>query len=170
MTATSGRSRSCISESGSPIWLFKFPLFLTTRKRPERNSAIASFVVVFPALPVIATTLVPLRPPHRVRQLLQRPGGVVDLDNAATGELRGAGKATLDDRAARALSKRLFDEVMRVEAETPERDKEVSRLQRPAVADDVPDCLALTARPDAAADRLGYPPQREAKLLTQPAT
>src|SRR5688572_1790851 len=42
------------------MWLFRFPLFFTTRNRPDRNSAIASFVVVLPALPVIATTFVPL--------------------------------------------------------------------------------------------------------------
>src|SRR3989338_8638987 len=61
ITATSGRSRSCSSDSGSPMWLFRFPLFFTTRKRTERNSAIASFVGVFPALPVIATTRAPLQ-------------------------------------------------------------------------------------------------------------
>ena len=60
-TATSGRDRSSSSESGRPMWLFRFPLFRNTRYRAERNSAATSFVVVLPALPVIATTLAPER-------------------------------------------------------------------------------------------------------------
>ena len=48
-----------MSDSGSPMWLLKFPRLRITRYRAARNSAVTSFVVVFPALPVIATTLVP---------------------------------------------------------------------------------------------------------------
>ena len=58
ITATSGLARSCISDSGRPMWLFRFPLFFTTRKRVASSSAIVSFVVVLPALPVIAITRV----------------------------------------------------------------------------------------------------------------
>ena len=76
----------------------------------------------------------------------------------------------LDDRADRALLERLRDEVMRVKTEAPERDPKVPRLQRPGVDHDVPDLPASIARPDVAADCFGYPPQREAKPLTQPAT
>src|SRR3954471_7387648 len=60
-TATSGIDRSSRSESGRPRSLFKLPFFRNTRKRLPRNSAATSFVVVFPALPVIATTFVPDR-------------------------------------------------------------------------------------------------------------
>jgi hypothetical protein len=59
---------------------------------------------------------------------------------------------------------------VRVKTETPERDKKISGPQRPGIADDVPDCFTSIARPDAAAGRFGYPPQREAKRLTQPET
>src|SRR4249920_1861352 len=48
-----------MSESGSPMWLLKFPRLRTTRYRPSRNSLVTSLVVVLPALPVIATTFVP---------------------------------------------------------------------------------------------------------------
>ena len=58
-TAISGRRLSSMSESGSPMWLLKFPLLRTTRYRAARNSAVISFVVVFPALPVMATTFAP---------------------------------------------------------------------------------------------------------------
>ena len=60
-TATSGLVRNSRSESGRPIWLLRFPLFLNTRYRDDKNSADTSFVVVFPALPVIATTRDPER-------------------------------------------------------------------------------------------------------------
>ena len=43
------------------MWLFRFPLFRKTRYRVERNSAAISFVVVLPALPVMATTRAPDR-------------------------------------------------------------------------------------------------------------
>jgi len=42
------------------MWLLKFPLLRNTRYRVDRNSAATSLVVVFPALPVIATTVVAL--------------------------------------------------------------------------------------------------------------
>ena len=48
-----------MSDSGSPMWLLKFPRLRITRYRAARNSAVTSFVVVFPALPVIATTFAP---------------------------------------------------------------------------------------------------------------
>ena len=58
-TATSGRLRSSSSVSGRPMWLFRFPTLRYTVCRVARNSAVASFVDVFPALPVIATTDAP---------------------------------------------------------------------------------------------------------------
>ena len=58
-TAISGRVVNSISDSGNPMWLFRFPRLRTTRYLAARNSAVISFVVVFPALPVMATTLVP---------------------------------------------------------------------------------------------------------------
>src|SRR5580765_1363318 len=54
----SGRAVNSMSDSGRPMWLFKFPRFRITRYAVPRNSAVTSFVVVFPALPVIATTFV----------------------------------------------------------------------------------------------------------------
>ena len=54
-------ARSSSSESGRPMWLLRFPLFLKTRWRDARNSAATSLVVVLPALPVIATTRAPDR-------------------------------------------------------------------------------------------------------------
>ena len=58
-TATSGRLRSSSSVSGRPMWLFRFPTLRYTVCRVARNSAVASFVDVFPALPVMATTEAP---------------------------------------------------------------------------------------------------------------
>ena len=60
-TAICGRLRSCRSDSGRPIWLFRLPWFLNTGKHADRNSATISLVVVLPALPVIATTVAPDR-------------------------------------------------------------------------------------------------------------
>src|SRR5438105_1046446 len=48
-----------MSDSGRPMWLFKLPRFRITRYFAPRNSAVTSFVVVLPALPVMATTFVP---------------------------------------------------------------------------------------------------------------
>ena len=58
-TATSGAVRSSSSDNGKPMWLFRFPLFRNTRYRADSSSAQISFVVVLPALPVMATTLAP---------------------------------------------------------------------------------------------------------------
>ena len=58
-TAISGRVVNSMSASGSPMWLFQFPRLRITRYLAAKNSAVTSFVVVFPALPVMATTLVP---------------------------------------------------------------------------------------------------------------
>src|SRR5438552_11227858 len=58
-TAMSGRAVSSMSDSGRPMWLFKLPRFRITRYFAPRNSAVTSFVVVLPALPVMATTFVP---------------------------------------------------------------------------------------------------------------
>ena len=41
------------------MWLLKLPRLRITRYRDASSSAVTSFVVVFPALPVIATTFVP---------------------------------------------------------------------------------------------------------------
>src|SRR6187401_899755 len=58
-TAMSGRTVSSSSESGSPMWLFRFPALRYTAYPALRNDAAASFVDVLPALPVIATTRAP---------------------------------------------------------------------------------------------------------------
>ena len=55
----SGFFRNSSSESGKPMWLFKLPLLRKTVYRAERNSAVISFVVDLPALPVTATTADP---------------------------------------------------------------------------------------------------------------
>ena len=129
--------------------------------------------MVLPALPVIATTRVPLAlrtacarscsalvvsstsitPPRRVRCAGARPDAPV---------------STIAPIAP--LLERLADELVRVEPLAAQRDEEVARLQRPGIGHDVPDLAARIARPDQAADRLGHPPQRQAKLVTQPAT
>ena len=75
--------RSSSSDSGRPMWLFKFPLLRNTRYRAARNSAVTSFVVVLPALPVIATTFAPDRRRTSRASVLQRARRVVDLDDAA---------------------------------------------------------------------------------------
>ena len=43
-------------ESGTPMWLLKFPSVLTTRKRVASTAAANSFVLVFPLLPVMQST------------------------------------------------------------------------------------------------------------------
>ena len=48
---------------------------------PTRNSAVSSFVVVLPALPVIATTFAPDRRRTSRARVLQRPGRVRHLDD-----------------------------------------------------------------------------------------
>ena len=73
--------RSSRSESGRPIWLFRFPLFLKTGKRADRNSATTSLVVVLPALPVIATTFAPERRRTSRARSCSAASRVVDLDD-----------------------------------------------------------------------------------------
>ena len=82
-TAISGRRRRSMSDSGRPMWLFKFPRLRTTRYRNSSNSAVTSFVVVLPALPVMATTTCARCPAHRSRQRLQRARRVGGLDHGA---------------------------------------------------------------------------------------
>jgi len=55
--------------------LLKFPRLRNTEYRAARNSAVSSFVVVFPALPVIATTVAP----ERRRKVLLREIGIAYL-------------------------------------------------------------------------------------------
>ena len=73
------RPRASAGARGRPIWLFRFPLFLKTGKRPARNSATTSLVVVLPALPVIATTVAGAAA-NVTGEILQRAGRVFDLD------------------------------------------------------------------------------------------
>ena len=82
-TAISGRCLSSISDSGSPMWLLKLPAVPDHAIPRLEKLAVTSFVVVLPALPVIATTLAPDSRRMRVRQRLQRRGRVVDLDTSA---------------------------------------------------------------------------------------
>ena len=61
ITATRAPRSSESRESGRPMWLFRFPSFRITSQRVARNVAASSFVLVFPTLPVIATTVAPER-------------------------------------------------------------------------------------------------------------
>ena len=58
-TPMSGFALNSSSESGRPMWLFKLPLLRKTVYLADRNSAVISFVVDLPALPVTATTAAP---------------------------------------------------------------------------------------------------------------
>ena len=59
ITATSGRSAAASATAAVRCGCSNCPLFFTTVKRVPSSAAIASFVVVLPALPVMATTRVP---------------------------------------------------------------------------------------------------------------
>ena len=56
-TAISQSSRICSTVSGSPTSLLKFPSVFRTRKPFDSTLATNSFVLVFPTLPVMPTTL-----------------------------------------------------------------------------------------------------------------
>ena len=78
MTATSAPSVLHQRQRQADV-IVQVALVLHDRVAPLRNAAIVSFVVVLPALPVIAITLVPT-PSARVRQVLKRLHRVADLD------------------------------------------------------------------------------------------
>ena len=161
ITAISGRCLSSISDSGSPMWLFKFPRLRTTRYRVARNSAVTSFVVVLPALPVIATTFVPDSPPHRVRQRLQRRGRVVDLDD--DGHVAGRRASTHPRAVARTTtpaapaSSAAGRELVAVEPLAAKRDEQLARLQRPRVDRHAAELRCRGPRDERAAHRVGDP-------------
>ena len=60
-TATSAPCCRSSSDSGRPMWLFRLPRLRMVRNRVATTAAVASFVVVLPALPVMATTRAPER-------------------------------------------------------------------------------------------------------------
>ena len=87
-----------MSDSGSPMWLLKFPRLRTTRYRASRNSLVTSFVVVLPALPVIATTFVPDSRRIPCASVLQRRRRVVDFDDDGVARQRRAASRTVQPR------------------------------------------------------------------------
>ena len=168
-TAISGRCLSSMSDSGSPMWLLKFPRLRTTRYRAARNSPVTSFVVVLPALPVIATTFVPDSRRIAVRQRLQRRGRVVDLDDGhrRSSRLRARSRPQPRPRStttpAAPASIAASDEVGAVEPLAANRDEQLAGRQRPRVDRDAAELLA-TGRPyDAACPPIcaGHPRRRQ---------
>ena len=102
ITATSAPCRSSNKESGRPRWLFKFPAFFTTRKRDPISSAMVSFVVVLPALPVIATTLAcDSRRTYFARSCSARVVSATSITNASLSSPSATGRLTTSPAARR---------------------------------------------------------------------
>ena len=122
------------------MWLFRFPLFFTTRNLGARNTAIVSFVVRLSRAACDRDHAGAARLSHRVREVLQRLGRIGGLDDRdVLAGLKNNTRPTLDQHAARSLRDRLADEVVGVVARPAQRDKEIVWLQRARVGDDVPD-------------------------------
>ncbi len=167
ITATSGLARSCISDSGRPMWLFRFPLFFTTRKRVASSSAIG-FLRRRLARAAGDRDHPRLRGhPHRVRQVLQRPQRVVHLDDAARrvapSRTRPHPASTIAPAAPR--REHLGDELVAVEPRSLQRHEQVAgRSARLSVTTSPIAQLGL-ARPQRAADRLRDPPEGQFELV-----
>ena len=161
-TATSGAWRSWIIDSGRPMWLFRLPLFFTTLKLGSSALAVSSFVVVFPALPVIATTrVVTARRIARASACSACSGSstTITLPRAATLGMT-FGPLPRHHRARRATLERDFHEVVAVEPRSGQRHERVAGSDCAAVGDHVGHRPGLDAA-KVAADRLGNPRQRQ---------
>ena len=102
ITATSAPCRSSNNESGRPRWLFKLPAFFTTLKRDPISSAMVSFVVVFPALPVMATTFAPdSRRTNFARSCSARVVSATSITNASLSSPSVTGRLTTSPAARR---------------------------------------------------------------------
>ena len=118
------------------MWLFKLPLFRNTVYRVARSSAVTSFVVVLPALPVIATTFAPER--RLMSRAMSCSARVVSVDRD---ERRGPprpGCPRTPRRARRPPRRRAAregrgDEPVPVEPFAADGDEQVAGGQRPGV-------------------------------------
>ena len=114
-----------------PIWLLRLPLFRNTRYLAPRNSAVISLVVVFPALPVIATTFVPDR--RLTSRAIDRSARVVSATRTRPpgcppcSPIRSAA-FRFDQRADGSSRQRRLNEVVPVEPIAANRDEELPRL------------------------------------------
>ena len=116
------------------MWLLRLPLFRNTRYRAASSSAVTSFVVVLPALPVIATTLAPDAPAHVARDVLERPRRVrphSTITRRAAVRRRPAASSTSAPAAPRRDARRPT-KCVPVEALAADRDEEVARRRASA--------------------------------------
>ena len=98
----------------------------------DRNSAVNSFVVVLPALPVIATTLAPDRRRTSRARSCKRPRRVVHLDQERRSR-RLFGSTGSRHHTRRARRERPRDEVVAVEPSALDRHEQVAGGERPRI-------------------------------------
>ena len=128
--------------------------------RRASNSAVTSFVVVLPALPVIATTFVARRSSEsRVPERCSADGRVVDLDRPRPA--RPSSRVQVRRRAnprgttipPRLLDARRRSELSPVEPFAANRDEEVVRRERPRIDRHAAEFRATRRRPPRPAHR-----------------
>ena len=115
------------------MWLFKFPLFFTTTNRVARSAAMASFVVVFPALPVIAMTFVATA----VRTACARRCSASSVSGTSIVLASSCTRPRSTIAPAAPPCEHVGDERMSVEPRSAQRHEEIPGLQRPAVGDNI---------------------------------
>ena len=135
-TATSGlRPQLEQRERQADVVVQVAPCSETRVYRADRNSAVTSFVVVLPALPVIATTFAPDR--RRTSRATSCSARVVSSTSIRSGAgpavLPRAGRRRCHHRAGRARGQRGGDELVPVEPIAADRDEQVARRDRPRV-------------------------------------
>ena len=147
-----GRARSSSSESGRPMWLFRVPLVPKHRDiaRPGTPRS-SSFVVVLPALPVIATTFAPeRRRTSRAPVLQRRVVSSTSIRSGAGPACPASGKpaSARHHRAGRTRGQRGGHEVVPVEPIAAHRDEEIPGCSDPRVDRPPLDALRrVAARP-----------------------
>ena len=139
------------------MWLFKLPLFRKTVYLAERKSAVISFVVDLPALPVTATTSAPES--HRTL-LASFCNAAIDVghdDERRARELRRdcVSSASLTIAPTAPFSTASTDVRIPVEAFTANRDEEIARRQGPRVDRKAQNLPVATRSRHARPDRCG---------------
>ena len=149
-TIHSGRRGRFTIDIAKPIWLFWLPGVFSTAKRRARIAAAKSFVVVFPAEPVMAASRKPIRRFFGRRELLERLDRLGREDRREAGrQVRRAGARRGARRAPRARPRARSRGRRRARRGSRRRDRPAGRC-RESTATPVSVGLALgDARPSA---------------------
>ena len=145
------------------MWLFRLPRLRKVVNRRPSSVAVISFVVVLPALPVMATTVDCRAAPDHASGLLQAVQGVLHHDHRKVGRRHGCG--ITDDDSRGASRDGLGNEGMPVEPWPADRDVQIAGDERARVDRHRRQQPVLGAVAEHAAERVGHFARRQGERL-----